>query len=47
MIKDYFSHGGTRLYVKKTRLGCAMGFIDYRLAQIDTDLEPVARIIKD
>ena len=22
---DYFRHGGTRLFIKKTRLGCATG----------------------
>ena len=22
---DYFRHGGTRLFIKKTRLGCVMG----------------------
>ena len=25
LIKDYFWHGGTWLFIKKTRLGCAMG----------------------
>ena len=66
MITDYFRHGGTRLFLKKTRFGWrdgyglisrkailkyrhgsfAQGFIVHRLAQIDTDLEPVAMKMK-